>query len=96
MVTGILYNFAFRKRMLAYQSGFSYGAAGPAAKPGLTCHHAAIQAASAQDIEFYDFLAGDDRYKRSLSDAATAQYWVESGPWWTPALLVRHLVARPV
>jgi CelD/BcsL family acetyltransferase involved in cellulose biosynthesis len=84
---GILYNFRFRRRMLAYQSGFAYAKTGRHAKPGLTCHHAAIRLALEQDIEIYDFLAGEDRYKRSLSDCAHSQAWIEAGPFWSPRLL---------
>lgn len=83
---GVLYNFAYRNRMLAYQSGFAYADASGAAKPGLTCHHAAIRRAMVEELHFYDFLAGDDRYKRSLSDAAYAQAWIEAGPLWSPRL----------
>ncbi|MFL5288254.1 MAG: GNAT family N-acetyltransferase [Rhodopila sp.] len=87
---GVLYNFAFRGRMYAYQSGFAYGGTeGTRAKPGLSCHHAAIRHALALGFDCYDFLAGDDRYKRSLSDHAHAQYWVEAGPAWAPRLLLR-------
>ena len=89
-VIGILYSFSFRGRMLAYQSGFDYGAEHGQAKPGLTCHHAAIRYSLAQDFEIYDFLAGEDRYKRSLGDRDHTQNWVEAGPLWSPRLLVRH------
>lgn len=90
---GILYNFIFRDRMHAYQSGFDYPAAAGPAKPGLTCHHAAIRYASGQGLDSYDFLAGDDRYKRSLADHVHAQFWVEAGPVWSPSLLLRTLRA---
>jgi len=86
-IVGILYNFVFRKRVSAYQSGFDYAAAQRHGKPGLSCHHAAIQEALRQDIDVYDFLAGDDRYKRSLADESERYYWVEAGPWRSPRLL---------
>ncbi len=89
-VIGILHGFSFRGRMLAYQSGFDYGAADGQAKPGLTCHHAAIRHSLAQGFDTYDFLAGEDRYKRSLGDCGYTQNWVEAGPLWSPRLLARH------
>ncbi len=76
---GILYNFRHRGRALAYQSGFDYGAAARHHKPGLTCHHAAIRFCSDLSLDCYDFLAGDDRYKRSLSDGETSLHWAELG-----------------
>lgn len=96
-VIGILYNFSFRGRILAYQSGFDYAAAGRQGKPGLTCHYAAISDALGQGHEVYDFLAGGDRYKRSLSNGCSQRYWVEAGPLWSPRLLshrMRSLVRR--
>lgn len=89
-VVGILYGFSFRGRMLAYQSGFDYGVEDRQAKPGLTCHHAAIRYSLAQGFKIYDFLAGEDRYKRSLGDRDYTQNWMEAGPSWSPRLLVRR------
>ncbi len=86
-VVGVLYNFRYRGRSLAYQSGFNYGAAGKHHKPGMTCHHQAIRFAAARGLDFYDFLAGADRYKRSLADQEASLFWVEAGPCLSPRLL---------
>ena len=75
---GYLYNFRYRGRVLAYQSGFDYRSFGKAAKPGLTCHEAAIAQARAEGARVYDFLAGADRYKTSLANAATPLYWLDA------------------
>jgi CelD/BcsL family acetyltransferase involved in cellulose biosynthesis len=75
-VIGFLYNFRYRGRSLAYQSGFDYAGAGRHGKPGLTCHHEAIRFATSWGATRYDFLAGDDRYKRSLSDRAETLHWI--------------------
>jgi CelD/BcsL family acetyltransferase involved in cellulose biosynthesis len=91
-VLGVLYNFSFRRRLLAYQSGFDYAAAGMHGKAGLTCHHAGIQDAMARDFGVYEFLAGDTQYKRSLADGSKPQYWVEAGPAWSPWLLSRRML----
>lgn len=91
---GILYNFVWRQAMLAYQSGFTYREHEPRAKPGLTCHHAAIDDALARNFDRYDFLAGEDRYKRSLAGSSHPQLWVEAGPRWSYRLLAELAVAR--
>ena len=76
-VIGYLYNFRHRGRVLAYQSGFDYAGARPHEKPGLTCHHAAIEQARQDGSTAYDFLAGGDRYKTSLANAAVTLHWLE-------------------
>jgi len=80
---GYLYNFRHRGRVLAYQSGLDYAAAGPHQKPGLTCHHAAIRQARADGAVAYDFLAGGDRYKTSFANATTELFWLDVAPRWS-------------
>ena len=91
-MVGVLYNFRFRGQALAYQSGFNYDTAQPPRKPGITCHHAAIRLAIEAGLQRYDFLAGDDRYKRSLSDGSVPLYWLEAGPAWHPGLVARGMI----
>jgi CelD/BcsL family acetyltransferase involved in cellulose biosynthesis len=86
-LVGILYNFRFRGRVLAYQSGFAYDPAEPRLKPGLTCHRLAIEQAATSGVAIYDFLAGDTRYKRSLADDAQTMQWLLTAPCWSPGLL---------
>jgi CelD/BcsL family acetyltransferase involved in cellulose biosynthesis len=93
-VVGFLYNFHWRGRVLAYQSGFAYRSDPSRAKPGLTCHVAAIRDALERGFDSYDFLAGDDRYKRSLADQFHQQIWLESGPIWSIRLLPRALLRQ--
>ena len=96
---GYLYNFRFRNRVFAYQSGFDYDTAGPHQKPGLTSHHLAIEMYAAEGIESYDFLAGEDRYKLSLCTGTTELHWLEvSHRWSTSGLLalVREAARRMV
>ena len=76
-VVGYLYNFRHRGDVYAYQSGFNYTAADPHQKPGLTCHHLAIEHYLAEGADRYDFLAGADRYKTSLANAAGELHWLE-------------------
>ncbi len=79
-IIGYLYNFRFAGRVSAYQGGFDYAAAGRHQKPGLTCHHLAIETALAEGAAGYDFLAGEARYKTSLANAETVLHWVELVP----------------
>jgi CelD/BcsL family acetyltransferase involved in cellulose biosynthesis len=78
---GILYNFIEADRVLLYQSGFAY-TDNPRFKPGLTCHSLAIETYIARGMQTYDLLAGDDRYKTSLSNAGENLHWaVLHKPW---------------
>lgn len=87
---GLLYNFRYRGRALAYQGGFDYAGAGRHQKPGLTCHHQAIRFAAAAGLDRYDFLAGEGRYKRSLAADPTGLHWLEVGAGGEIARLARH------
>lgn len=88
---GYLYNFRHRGRVLAYQSGFDYAGAGPQQKPGLTCHHQAIEWYRAAGAATYDFLAGPDRYKASLATAAEELRWIELLPRWSARGMLQRL-----
>jgi CelD/BcsL family acetyltransferase involved in cellulose biosynthesis len=88
---GFLYNFVWQRRMSAYQSGFVYESGANQAKPGLTCHLAAIRHALSEELDVYDFLAGEDRYKRSLASQSQQQFWLMGGSFWSPRLLPRAL-----
>jgi CelD/BcsL family acetyltransferase involved in cellulose biosynthesis len=87
---GFLYNFRHRGHSLAYQSGFDYAGAGGHGKPGLTCHLEAIRLAARSGAVLYDFLAGDDRYKRSLSDRTETLHWIEVACPYSPRILARR------
>ena len=90
-VIGYLYNFRHRGRVLAYQSGFDYDAAKSVQKPGMTCHQMAIDMYAAAGALVYDFLAGDDRYKRSLANGQTALHWVAIYPAMSDFVLGRNV-----
>jgi CelD/BcsL family acetyltransferase involved in cellulose biosynthesis len=95
---GYMLNLVAAGRVLAYQGGFDYAGAGPHEKPGLSCHHAALERARAAGAAEYDFLGGDARYKRSLSNAVRTLHW---GTWKPrPALfgveaVLRRALGRP-
>jgi CelD/BcsL family acetyltransferase involved in cellulose biosynthesis len=88
---GLLYNVRHRQRVYAYQSGFADPAGSPHAKPGLTCHARAIAHAVERDDVAYDFLAGDQRYKRSLSSGAIELVWAELARPYSAAALGARL-----
>lgn len=70
---GYLYNFRHRGRVAFYQSGLHYGLLDKNDRPGVVCHALAIEHNAAQNASLYDFLAGDHRYKSSLSTHTEAQ-----------------------
>jgi CelD/BcsL family acetyltransferase involved in cellulose biosynthesis len=78
-VLGYLYNLAFRGHVYAYQSGFNYRLPVRHQKPGLTCHHLAIERYLAEGFERYDLLGGADQYKMSLANAVVELHWIEMG-----------------
>jgi CelD/BcsL family acetyltransferase involved in cellulose biosynthesis len=81
-VVGLLYNFRRHGRVHAYQSGFDHAGAGKHGKPGLTLHAMAIARAARAGDAVYDFLAGADRYKRSLATGEAPLLWAELvRPW---------------
>lgn len=97
---GCLYNFVWRGRVLQYQTGFR-PAADSKDKPGYVCHTAAIEHCAASGLSVYDFLAGDHRYKDSLSTGNAELVWCKvQRPRWRFALedrlvdLVRHVRRR--
>ncbi|MBX3158003.1 MAG: GNAT family N-acetyltransferase [Deltaproteobacteria bacterium] len=72
---GCLYNFVHAGRVLQYQTGFAMYDDN-AQKPGYVAHAAAIAHSAASGLDVYDFLAGEMRYKKSLSTDADALVWV--------------------
>lgn len=69
---GYLYNFRHRGRVYAYQSGFE---ARERWRVGYVCHALAIQHAALQGDLAYDFMAGDNRLKRSFSSGEYRMGW---------------------
>lgn len=77
MTIGYLYNFVYEDRVLLYQSGFNYQAGNANTyRPGIVSHYYAIVYNASQKMLKYDFLAGDDAYKRSLSTGSEKMYWL--------------------
>lgn len=62
---GQVYNFVYRGRVYAYQTGFAYGE-DARLKPGLVSHSLCIERHLQSGAHAYDFMAGDNRYKANL------------------------------
>lgn len=74
-LVGYLHTFFHRGDAYAYQSGFNYEA-NSRLKPGLVSHVLALRLCRAQSLRRYRLLAGDSRYKRSLSSGAYRLDWL--------------------
>jgi len=79
---GCLYGFFDREpggtAALFYQSGLA-AFAHNAVRPGLIAHAGLIGALLERDVELIDYLAGDSRYKRELSDGERELVWARLG-----------------
>lgn len=62
---GYLYNFLDHRRVYYYFSGFRFEDDNRL-KPGLVCHTLCIERHLARNMDVYDFMAGDQRYKLEL------------------------------
>lgn len=73
---GYLYNMVHGGHVLQYQSGFDYEFSDSTSwRPGVICHTLAIEHYLSSGMETYDFLAGDQRYKKELSTASDELTW---------------------
>ncbi|SLN69144.1 GNAT family N-acetyltransferase [Oceanibacterium hippocampi] len=62
---GYLYNFIHKDKVYFYQSGFVYGE-GRDRRPGMVSHAKSIEFYCREGRDYYDFMAGGERYKASL------------------------------
>ncbi|MCP5264940.1 MAG: GNAT family N-acetyltransferase [Burkholderiaceae bacterium] len=74
-VVAYLYNLVCDAYVGFYLSAIDY-AVGDSYRPGMLAHWLAIEHHIAGGARTYDFLAGENRYKRSLSDTAYTQHWL--------------------
>lgn len=72
---GYLYNFVYRGRVYFYQSGFNYRP-GNLFRPGLLSHYYAVLRNARLGHQNYDFMAGEDDYKKSLATDSEPMYWI--------------------
>jgi CelD/BcsL family acetyltransferase involved in cellulose biosynthesis len=71
---GVLYNFHRDGRVYAYQSGFVQPDGNE--RPGVIAHALAIKRAWQEGAEVYDFMAGENRLKRSFANRTETLSWV--------------------
>lgn len=62
--------------MLSYQSGFDYAVLPEGNRPGVIADYAAIEFNRKAGARYYDFLAGDSQFKRSLSTGTARMEWL--------------------
>jgi len=72
---GYLYNFRYRRRVYAYQSGFDYECI-PGERPGLLSHWEAMCCSREDGTSTYDFLAGSNQMKECLSNRTEPLFWL--------------------
>ena len=72
---GVLYNFVYRGRVYNYQSGIDYTDGNDRLKPGLVIHSMAIEFCARAGFSYYDLMAGDTQYKRSLGTRTNNLNW---------------------
>src|SRR5262249_52886531 len=71
---GLLYNFVYRGKVYFYQSAFSYAEDNRSSPGTVTLYHAVRHCLDA-GLEEFDFLAGADSYKKSLSTNSRQLVW---------------------
>ncbi len=71
VVIAYLYNLIYRGRVYFYLSALKRES-DPKLKPGLVSHAMAIEYYLDKGMEKYDFMGGNDRYKKSLADESEA------------------------
>ncbi len=75
-VIGYLYNFLYRDHVYAYQSGFDIKLND--LKPGYISHVLAMNYYAKRGAKIYDFLAGTNQLKQSLSNQTYPLFWIRA------------------
>lgn len=94
---GCICGYVDRNRMLFYQSGIA-SLADPKLKPGLVLHVLCMQASLERGFDAYDFLVGDSRYKRELSNSESDLSWAALArrrPRPLASTALRRIAGRP-
>ncbi|MGY0611414.1 MULTISPECIES: GNAT family N-acetyltransferase [unclassified Luteimonas] len=66
-LVGYLYNLGWQGNVYYYNAGMNYGLLQRHDRPGIASLYAAVEQAAAAGESAFDFLAGDQEYKRRLS-----------------------------
>ena len=75
-VISCMYNFVYRGKIYHYQSGINYTLFDGQDSPGLVSHAMAVSLNAAAGHRVYDFMAGDQQYKRSLCTDTGELHWL--------------------
>ena len=75
-VISCMYNFVYAGRIYHYQSGINYTLFDGQDSPGLVSHAMAVSFNAAAGHRMYDFMAGEQQYKRSLSTDNAELHWL--------------------
>jgi CelD/BcsL family acetyltransferase involved in cellulose biosynthesis len=75
-VISCMYNFVYQGKIYHYQSGINYTLFDGQDSPGLVSHAMAVSLNAAAGHRLYDFMAGDQQYKRSLSTDTGELHWL--------------------
>ncbi|MGJ8694382.1 MAG: GNAT family N-acetyltransferase [Thalassotalea sp.] len=87
-----LYNFRYKDTIYFYLSGIEYSQDNRL-KPGMLAHSLAIVDYAKQGFDIYDFMGGDGRYKKSLSNESGTMI-ISNYRRKKPAFLASHLLRR--
>lgn len=77
LLVGYLYNLAWQRGVYYYNGGMNYGALPRHDRPGVVSLHAIVEQAAADGDLVFDFLAGDQDYKRRLSTGSRMLHSIE-------------------
>jgi Acetyltransferase (GNAT) domain len=75
-VISCMYNFVCAGKIYHYQSGINYTLFDGQDSPGLVSHAMAVSYNAAAGRSLYDFMAGDQQYKRSLCTDTGELHWL--------------------
>ena len=73
-IIGLLYNFVHERSVLFFQSAIPTNKSNNL-KPGYISHIEAINYNASIGMRYYNFLVGNETYKKSLSTDFTSMYW---------------------
>lgn len=74
-IIGYLYNFIYQDTVYFYQSGLEYSE-DTSLKPGLVTHYLCMEHHLACGNDYYDFMAGGQRYKMNLAAEGKDLIWL--------------------
>jgi len=77
LIVGYLHVLQWRGGRYYYNSGFNYGALERYDSPGIAALHAVVEHGIDHGWTLFDFLAGEQDYKRRLSTGSQSLHWID-------------------